>query len=634
MNSDKERLDGTAERSDEDLISLVRSGDVDAYGVLYQRHHSVALAVARKNSDNRSDAEDAVSEAFSSVLQALQGGKGPVSFFRAYLLSAVTRIAHRRNVAAGKVTATDDAAVLDRESADPDSVLAEFETDAVARAYKTLPERWQAVLWYSDIEGLKPAAVAPLLGLSANGVSALAIRAREGLRKAYLQNHISTAEDDQCAEYSSKLGSFATNTLRRSQRTEVQEHLDGCLRCTAAFLHLKDVGSAMRAAVVPALLGIGFAAWSQLGTAAGLGKGAVLFAGVRSQAVRAAEQVKTMGSGAIAASVSVVAGVSVATVMLVGQGIGLWGSGPEGGPAVGSQSQPGRSGPGLPGAPGNQLGEALPEPGLVSALSTSETEPAPQDSAPGPVPGGSAEATSTRLPTAFVPPAVVPPSLPETPPVSPEVTTPVTPTVDPPGVVSAELTATGLGSRKNVQVAFRVTGSLPLTSAKVVFRLDPKLAQHFGGWNQQPQGWQCTADDSFTASCVAASANRTDLVFSGVVVMHPLSGKAVLSYEFSATNAVPFSGQKSLSLLAGGPLPAEPIDPSNDPGHPVAPIGSGGSGAPAEPAEPAEPTEPTGPAEPAGPAGPAEPTGPAAPAEPVAPAPDGGGGTAASAEGS
>lgn len=205
MKSGKDQVANTAERSDEDLISLVRSGDTDAFGVLYERHHSIALAVARKNSDNLSDAEDAVAEAFSSVLQTLNAGKGPVSFFRAYLLTAVTRIAHRRNVSAGKVTATDDAAVLDRVSADPDSVLADFESDAVAKAYQALPERWQAVLWYTDVEGMKPAAVAPILGLSANGVSALAIRAREGLRKAYLQNHVSAAENDSCADYSAKL---------------------------------------------------------------------------------------------------------------------------------------------------------------------------------------------------------------------------------------------------------------------------------------------------------------------------------------------------------------------------------------------------------------------------------------------
>ena len=57
----------------------------------------------------------------------------------------------------------------------------------IARAFASLPERWQAVLWHTEIEGARPADVAPLLGLTANGVAALAYRAREGLRQAYLQ---------------------------------------------------------------------------------------------------------------------------------------------------------------------------------------------------------------------------------------------------------------------------------------------------------------------------------------------------------------------------------------------------------------------------------------------------------------
>ncbi|MFP3686343.1 hypothetical protein SB847_21820, partial [Bacillus sp. SIMBA_026] len=65
-----------------------------------------------------------------------------------------------------------------------------FESQTVAKAFRSLPERWQAVLWYLDVERMKPAAVAPILGLSPNAVSALALRAREGLRREYLQAHI------------------------------------------------------------------------------------------------------------------------------------------------------------------------------------------------------------------------------------------------------------------------------------------------------------------------------------------------------------------------------------------------------------------------------------------------------------
>ncbi|MDX3188623.1 hypothetical protein PV458_09490 [Streptomyces sp. MN03-5084-2B] len=54
-------------------------------------------------------------------------------------------------------------------------------------AFAELPHRWRTVLWHTVIEPRSPAEVGQLLGLTAHGVSALAYRAREGLREAYAQ---------------------------------------------------------------------------------------------------------------------------------------------------------------------------------------------------------------------------------------------------------------------------------------------------------------------------------------------------------------------------------------------------------------------------------------------------------------
>lgn len=62
-----------------------------------------------------------------------------------------------------------------------DPAVADLERTMIARAFASLPERWQAVLWHTETEGARPAEVASLLGLTANGVAALAYRAREGL---------------------------------------------------------------------------------------------------------------------------------------------------------------------------------------------------------------------------------------------------------------------------------------------------------------------------------------------------------------------------------------------------------------------------------------------------------------------
>ena len=60
-----------------------------------------------------------------------------------------------------------------------DTAVEQFESGAAAKAFASLPERWQVVLWHLEVEGQKPADIAPLLGMSPNSVSALAYRARE-----------------------------------------------------------------------------------------------------------------------------------------------------------------------------------------------------------------------------------------------------------------------------------------------------------------------------------------------------------------------------------------------------------------------------------------------------------------------
>ncbi len=130
-----------------------------------------------------------------------------------------------------------------------------FESGAAAKAFASLPERWQAVLWHTEVEGEKPAAIAPLLGLTANGVSALAYRAREGLRQAYLQQHLADVAGDRCRWTTERLGAYVRGGLTKRENKNVREHLDDCAKCTAVYLELVEVNSALPALLAPALLG-------------------------------------------------------------------------------------------------------------------------------------------------------------------------------------------------------------------------------------------------------------------------------------------------------------------------------------------------------------------------------------------
>ncbi|WP_066583909.1 sigma-70 family RNA polymerase sigma factor [Cellulomonas timonensis] len=261
------RSEGIA-RGDAELISAAREGDAAAFGLLYERHAGATWAVARQYTNSAADAEDVVAEAFTKVFAILKDGGGPDVAFRAYIFTTARRLGLQRVQAGNRTQPTDDVQVLEAalepESSTEAPALADFERGVVGRAYSTLPERWQAVLWYTEVESLSPAKIGPLLGLSANGVAALAYRAREGLRQAYLQQHLLEPLDSGCRTVAGKLGAYVRGGLAARETAQVDQHLEGCGECRALLLELGDVNHGMRAVIAPLVLGaLGLGALAQ-----------------------------------------------------------------------------------------------------------------------------------------------------------------------------------------------------------------------------------------------------------------------------------------------------------------------------------------------------------------------------------
>ncbi|HET6562240.1 MAG TPA: sigma-70 family RNA polymerase sigma factor [Marmoricola sp.] len=263
-----ELLEGTRAPSDPELISGVRSGDLDAYGELFSRHADAALRLARQLTRG-SDAEDLVSEAFTKVMGILTEGGGPDVAFRAYLLIAIRRLYVDRVRRDSRLTNSGDMTTFDPGVPFQDTVVAEFESSAAARAFATLPERWQLVLWHLEVENQKPADIARLLGMSPNSVSALAYRAREGLRQAFLSAHLADTSDADCRWTVEHLGGYVREGLAKRDSIKVKGHLDACRSCTAMHLELTEVNSDLRGIIAPLLLGTAAA-----GYLAGAGSGA------------------------------------------------------------------------------------------------------------------------------------------------------------------------------------------------------------------------------------------------------------------------------------------------------------------------------------------------------------------------
>ena len=250
--------------SDAELIAAVRGGDQAAYGELFERHRDAATRLARQIAGS-SDADDLVSEAFIKVLNVLSAGGGPDLAFRAYLLTAVRRLHVDKIRRTSKVTPTDELESFDPGVPFADPAVQEFENVAASKAFASLPERWQLVLWHVEVEGQKPAEVAVLLGMSANSVSALAYRAREGLRQAYLQMHMADTAAEECRWVTERLGARVRNGLSRRDTVKVDEHLDECARCAAVYLELSEVNSNLAGILAPILLGAAASGYLGLG---------------------------------------------------------------------------------------------------------------------------------------------------------------------------------------------------------------------------------------------------------------------------------------------------------------------------------------------------------------------------------
>jgi RNA polymerase sigma factor (sigma-70 family) len=285
---------------DAELIAAAREGDEAAYAALYRRHHASALRFARSLTGAGGDAEDLVADAFARVLAALRGGNGPDQAFRPYLLSAVRNAFYDQARRAAREQPVDELTPLAPDVPFVDPILAKDESRLIATAFGELPERWQMVLWHTEVEGEKPAQVAPLLGISANAVAALAYRAREGLRERYLQAHLGSTEDEQCRPTIDRLAGYIRNKLSRAEAARVRQHLDGCDRCRLLFVELADVNSRLGALLGPIVLG---------GAAAGyvMGGGATASGGAASILGRVVRRPEAQVGGGVAVLASAVA---------------------------------------------------------------------------------------------------------------------------------------------------------------------------------------------------------------------------------------------------------------------------------------------------------------------------------------
>ncbi|MCF2528164.1 sigma-70 family RNA polymerase sigma factor [Yinghuangia soli] len=442
-------MDGETARitaSDAELAQRVRDARPDAdtaFAALHNRHHAAALRHARRIEPDPDAAEDLVSDAFVEVLAQLRRGGGPRESFRAYLCATMRNAQIDRVRARKAVVLTDDDAELDSLGGPaPQATEALPDLLMVQQAFGSLPDRWQAILWHTEVEGEKPRHIAGLMGMTPNAVSQLAVRAREGLSEAFLKAHIGRLPEH-CRDYGTRLGGYVRGTLRIRDRRALDDHLAGCPTCTRVCAELAATNAHLRVVLLPAVLGAAAAtaaaaeALAAAGAGAAAGTAAVTGGGaaadpVASQTADLAVKAGIKAAKPLAVKASVGGGVLAAVAAAVALAAMLTGGTPR------------------PAAPDDRADlVAEPAPRAAPAASASApAEAAPSASAP-----PTALPTPAAIPSASRPPVGTPPpdagptrspqapastpvppgtAAPEVPPARPATTPPVRPTTAPP----------------------------------------------------------------------------------------------------------------------------------------------------------------------------------------------------------
>ncbi|MFJ3793395.1 sigma-70 family RNA polymerase sigma factor [Kitasatospora sp. NPDC090091] len=380
--------------TDPELAALLREPTTtrgpavhDVMGEVFARHHAAVLAYARTCCRDAATAHDLAAEAFARTCRAVAAGAGPQYAWRPYLLTCVRHAAMDWAREGARTQLSDDfESWVDTLPAGQDvegAVLAAEEGSLVLRAYRSLPERWQAVLWHAVVEREPAAVTARRLGMTAGGIGSLVARAREGLREAYLRAHLDQTVSEECRHYG---GLLAASVRRPGKRAghDLGRHLRSCADCARAEGDLRDLNGRL-GAILPA----GILLWSPHTLwASAAGHGLQLTAAKLAAAKLGAAR---LGTAKAAWTAAAVAGATVAAVGIVPQ-VGAAPDRAAAPPAATPTQVPARQDPPVPASPAVSAAPAV----TATPAAPSASPSAAPSASPSAAPSVSAQPAGSR----------------------------------------------------------------------------------------------------------------------------------------------------------------------------------------------------------------------------------------------
>jgi RNA polymerase sigma factor (sigma-70 family) len=210
-------------RSDEQLVALFRSGDDDAFQVIYDRYRQRIFAYTRQMlAGSRADAEDAMQDVFMRAYGALRNNERPVAL-KAWLY----RVAHNRCIDQLRRPTPPPEEVFEMSRGPLRDPVVESERRAHLRQLvadmRDLPEQQRSALLMRELDGMSYNELATALDATIPAVKSLLVRARMGLVEAV------EARESACTDIREELSLAHARGVRVTGRS--RRHMRDCRDC-------------------------------------------------------------------------------------------------------------------------------------------------------------------------------------------------------------------------------------------------------------------------------------------------------------------------------------------------------------------------------------------------------------------
>ena len=168
------------------LVELARSGDVEAFGLLYDHYQPSVYRFLYYRTRSIGLAEDLTSETFVRALRKMTGFRWQGKDFGAWLMTIARNLAtdHFKSGRSRLELTTDDMGAHDDQTVGPESlVMTSLTNEMLAQAMGELPVEQRECLTLRFLQGMSIAETASVLGRSDGAIKQLQLRGVRNLAK-------------------------------------------------------------------------------------------------------------------------------------------------------------------------------------------------------------------------------------------------------------------------------------------------------------------------------------------------------------------------------------------------------------------------------------------------------------------